>query len=1234
VWIGTYGGGLTRLKDGAFTTYTTADGLGSDFVESLHCGVDGSLWIGTDRGLSRFKAGRFTSFTTKDGLAHNVVRGLLSEADGTLWIGTAGGGVQMLKDGRISTFQIEGPRPDNDVESFYRDRNQALWIATLDGVFRIKNGTSTRYDPTHGLGSKSARFFTEDSNGILWVGTATGLAKFERGLFTAYQLSDGGSADEFLSFARDREGSFWLGSASLGLSRWREGLFRSYTTADGLPDDYIASVMQTANGSIWVGTSKGLSALKDGRFTRFDQTSGLPDHQVIALAEDSRGRLWVGTHRGLFRSEAEARCDGRACQPRFVAVKDSPRTNHRVIYRDRDGTMWVGMNHEGLAAYRADGVTTYTTKEGLSHNAVRAIVQDDDGALWIGTRGGGLNRFKDGAFTVYTETHGLAGNSVQGVFRDRANALWIATRQGLNRFKDGKFSTYRARDGLYASFIYTMIEDDRGNVWMTCSRGVFRVRRQQLDDFAAGKTSSIVSISYGTEHGLSSTLGTVGHAPGAYKLRDGSVWLSLAKGLVTVNPASLSTSSLAPPVHIEDISVDQQLFTDHGAVAAPPGRGDLAIHYTGLSFLAPKKVRFRYRLDGYDLDWIDAADRRAAYYSNIPPGRYTFRVTAANSDGVWNDRGASREIYLAPHVYQTRWFYALCICGALATIAGGHRVRVGHLKTREHHLAAMVERRTEEVEGQRRFLRTVIDLNPAFIFAKDGSGRFTLANQAIATAYGTTVDRLIGRTDADLHSDAAQVARFRADDLDVLGTRREKTVAEQPFTDRNGEAHWFQVTTIPIAASDGTVDQVLGVATDITPQKLAAIETWKAKEAAEAATEAKSAFLANMSHEIRTPMNGVLGMTELLLGTDLQPEQREYLELARSSADGLLTVINDILDFSKIEAGQMRLEKREFALRETVNLAVKTLQLRARQQGIAVIAEIGDDVPDRVVSDPHRLAQILLNLLGNAVKFTKEGSVTLRVSLEHSRSGTATTGAVAADTRDVGGETAVSLHFEVQDTGIGIPAEQLAHIFEPFRQADGSTTRKYGGTGLGLSISTRLAEAMGGRIWVESEDGRGSTFHVTIAVVVARTTDRASDRPRPQLAPVIGRLRILLAEDNVVNQRVARALLERDGHHVTVVDTGEAAVAAAKTTTFDVILMDVQMPGMSGTAATTAIRAHEVDSSRHVPIIAMTAHAMQGDREEFLSSGMDGYVAKPIHMSVLRQALADATSGAGVAPRR
>jgi PAS domain S-box-containing protein len=517
--------------------------------------------------------------------------------------------------------------------------------------------------------------------------------------------------------------------------------------------------------------------------------------------------------------------------------------------------------------------------------------------------------------------------------------------------------------------------------------------------------------------------------------------------------------------------------------------------------------------------------------------------------------------------------------------------------------AFIPDERVQEAFQQSERFRAILDQIEDGCCVVDLRGNYLFVNDAFCRLYGFDRHEIVG-SNFSQSAGPERAGKLREMYSQVYTTGQPMQAFGYRIFPKNRPPLFVEQSISLERDADGRPVGFLAITRDCTARKLAEDAMAQAKEAAEASNRAKSEFLANMSHEIRTPMNGIIGMTALALDSAMTPAQNETLQTIRSQAESLLTVVNDILDFSKIEQRHVELESVPFVLADAVGEVITPLAVRAHEKQLQLSCAISPDAPAWIVGDPVRLKQILTNIASNAVKFTERGSVRLEV---------------AVDARD--GDRA-TLHFQVSDTGIGVPADKRAAIFEPFQQADGSTTRRFGGTGLGLAIASNLAGLMGGRVWLDGDSGAGSTFHVTVPVTIAASAPPGMVAPATgPSAPAARAARILIAEDNVVNQRVAAGLLTRRGHQVTVVNNGREALDALQAGGFELVLMDVQMPDMDGFEATAAIRDRERGTGQHVRIIAMTAHAMKGDKERCLAAGMDGYLSKPIDQRSLYAAV-------------
>jgi ligand-binding sensor domain-containing protein len=674
LWIGTPGG-LIQLEGGRFRRHALGPGSSEPQVHALATARDGALLVGTDVGLYRLGADGTTRLGAGDGLSSGLVLALHEARDGALWIGTSAG-LHRLLEGRLTAHpEVAGT---GSVQSICEDREGSLWVGTSQGLARLREGRVTHYGARDGLAAENVRVVHADRGGSLWVGTeGGGLFRKDGARFVAFASPQGLTSDIVVALYEDREDSLWIGTNGGGLNRLRDLPFQTYGVREGLDSSLVGSIAVTRDGDVWIGTLAGLNRLRNGRPVRVPRTgAGGLIHGVRVLHEGPDGSLWIGTNRGFVRHK-----DGRFTSYEHLGVGEV-----RALHAGRDGNLWIGTEEQGL--YRLmDG--RLTRLFGDERHPVRAIHRGADGSLWVATHGGGLRRLTQHGWRAYGRVEGLSSQLVTALHEDADGSMWIGTAdRGLNRLRGDSIQTYTTREGLFDDVVHAIAEDGRGNLWLTSNKGLFRVAKRSLTAGAPGFAPG-GRAAYGVQDGLRSAEFNGGGQAVVASGRDGTLWFASIAGAVRVDPAAFGAHTAAPRVLIEQVLADRRPVSDGAGV--PPGRGDLEFRYTGLSFRVPERVHFHYRLLGFDPDWIDAGPRRVAYYTNVPPGTYHFQVEAASNEGLWGVGAAPFEIRVAPHFYQTLWFYVSC--GALLGLAvwGGHTVRVARLKAREWELTRRVD---------------------------------------------------------------------------------------------------------------------------------------------------------------------------------------------------------------------------------------------------------------------------------------------------------------------------------------------------------------------------------------------------------------------------------------------------------------------------------------------------------------------------------------------------------------
>jgi signal transduction histidine kinase/CheY-like chemotaxis protein/streptogramin lyase len=1152
----------------------------------------------------------FKFYGEDEGLQNLAVQVLLQDRTGFLWAGTQNGLYRYDGHGFTAFGKNEG-LPDAHIESLHESVDGTLWAGTLDGLARFNRDHFETVGSGVVQGVVGREGIASDAGGRLYIATEHGLVVGDGSKFRLIARPDHVDEEAARSVYVDGAGAVWFGCGR-SLCRVENGEARETGTELGLPQERWEAILGDVEGNLWVRSEHSLY-LRASDSQRFQVRGGLPEanNAFPTLAFDPSGRLLVPTFRGLAR-QTETGWE-------IIDAQQGLGSNDICyVMQDREGSIWLGLLGSGLAKWLGyDEWQNWTDREGLSRESIWSIARDAHGRLWVGTQFG-LNYADDSQGRLIWRQQPIAGvEMIRTLAGAPDGSLWIGGAPGgLRRLnpRTGATRAIGAAEGLRSNYIRHVMVDKSGRVWASTRDGLFRSRDrsqefEQVTPDGAGRTSELFHMTM--------------------EAHDGVVWAAGARGLARYSQGEwkrfttrdgLKSDVIAHMAEDPDGSVWIGYYDAFGLSRLAFSNGALKTEHfnTGNGLRSNKSLFLGFDSRGWlwagSDHGVDVFDHTAWRHYGRSDGLIwddcnSNAFMAETEGGVWlgTSRGLSRFQPLAtPAASVPPPVVFTSITFGDQTVDPSQYADIPYRRrSMQVRFAALTFAQESSVlfryrlGTDRNWLETTQrELN----YPQLPPGQYTL--EVIARGARGQWSAEPARMTFQVQSPWWLSWWFRIGSVimvllmgRLMWQRRtyrleaERNRLENAVTERTRE---LSLEKQRVLAEKGRVEE-----------QHRQIE--RLLQDAQQASRSKSEFLANVSHEIRTPMNGIIGMTDMVLASHVTSEQRDYLETAQLSAKSLLTILNDVLDFSKIEAGRLELNPIEFALRQHVEETARVLSVAADEKKLTLDVRFAEDVPDRVVGDPDRLRQVLLNLIGNAIKFTSNGGVAIRIEIESEA------------------ENAATLRFAVGDSGIGIPSDKQELIFEAFRQADGSTTRKYGGTGLGLAICVRLVKMMGGTIGVESEPGKGSTFHFTCVFGVSRVagdaqpTDSLSLRnmlnvvgtgasgpePRPML-------RVLVAEDNPINQRLAKRLLEKRGHHVEVAATGREALEWTERASFDLILMDVQMPDMDGLEATLVIREREKETGGYTPIVALTAHTMKGDRERCLEAGMDNYINKPI----------------------
>lgn len=1066
--------------------------LPSNFVVRLHVARDGTLWIGTISGLASWRDGKLTRYPDFAGL---VIGSILEDRNGTVWVGSyslAAPGKLCAIDGTKVDCHGSGGAIPKGVSFLYEDSHDVLWMVARDGVWRWRPGPPRFYHmpfrtavaPELGeagdgtllipLPGRLDRFgsgkletqhpypapahdviglsLLRDRDGGIWIGTVgAGVVHLHHGRADVFSQADGLSGDDVTSLFEDREGDVWVTTLG-GLDRFRNYTVATYAEREGfgtIPGR--GSVVAGRDGSIWMGTNDGLRMSNHGEVTIYGKADdhesqsrtvwspvhyvasrGLRDHVSVSVFSDNAGRILVSTPYAF----------GYMDNGEFVPIRDVPGGVVTSIAQDGQGDLWIANEDQGLVRLSKDGTVQQISWASIGHRdgAQSLAVDRSTGGLWLGFDEGGVAYFSDGQIKeTYGRAEGLGSGRVSALQVETDAAVWAATEGGLSRIKNGRALTLTSKNGLPCDAIHWITQDENHSFWLNMTCGLVRIARGELDAWATDSGRKIQPTVFDSSDGVSNA--AIGLHAGSQVIwsSDGKMWFQgFSGGASVIDPRHLPSNKIPPPVHIERITADGKTYDASNGIRLPPRIRDLKIDYTALSFVAPEKVQFRYMLEGQDRTWREVANDREVQYSNLPPGDYVFRVTAANNSGVWNETGDTLHFSIAPTYYQTSWFRALCVAAFLGVLWAAYRLRVQQLRRQE------------------KKLRDVIETMPTFAWTALANGYVDFVNRHWEEYTGLSTEKTIGSgwetavhpEDLERHSDGWRASLASGQPFESEARFRRAV---------DGQYRWFVNRAVPLRDGRGNVIKWYGNSTDIEDRKRA--ERLQADLAHVNRVNTLGELTTSLAHDIKQPIGAAVTNAEACARfldrdqPDISEAREAALEMARDARHAA-QIIDRVRSLYRKDPSHLDIVD----VNEIIEEMVLLLRGESHRYGVSLRADLADELP-KLTADRVQLQQVFLNLMLNGIESMRENGGELIIKSQLREDG--------------------KLQISVTDNGVGLPPEKADQIFNAF------FTTKPQGTGLGLAITHSIVESHGGRVWAAANSERGTTFHFTLPIRTA-----------------------------------------------------------------------------------------------------------------------------------------------------